>query len=136
MRQKEINDVSRGACDGVAPDGQSLSFRSALGRARKQAELDAFDRSIRGQVDELCKIVALAYVSQPDNRVYIDGEAYSARVVAEVFAELTAEHFERVALAFAALQVPVTNKRAYLTTALFNSVFELESDAVNRAGCL
>ena len=113
-----------------------LSFRAALCRARKQAGIDGWDPSVRQQVDELCKIVALIYVLPDDNMVCVGGEVYPASIVSEVFEELTAEHFDIVMTKFAAVKNPVANKRAYLTTALFNSVFELEADAVNKLGYL
>lgn len=112
------------------------SFRTALGRARKQAEIDGWNPAVRSSVDELCKIVALIYVLDGDNRVYIGGEMFPASVVAEIFEDLTPAHFDAVLTKFAAVKNPVANKRAYLTTALFNSVFELEADAVNKVGYL
>jgi len=128
---KQSNDVI--SCDGNMPGRRPVtSFRTALGRARKQAEIDSWDRSVRALADELCKIVALIYVLPSENHVCIGGEIYPASVVAEVFEDLTPAHFDEAIKRLEAVKVPITNKRAYMTTVLFNSVFELESGDTNK----
>lgn len=114
------------------------SFRGALRAARDQVQLyECFGRrrELEG-AEELCRIIALIWVLDDGADVRIGGEIYPAAVVKDVFGFLTAEHILHVMTKFRAVKSEIQSKRAYLTTALFNSVFELDADATNQVNCL
>ncbi len=108
------------------------SFRGALCAARDQVQLECFGHAERDGAEELCRIIALIWVLDDGADVRIGGEIYPAAVVKDVFGFLTAEHILHVMAKFDAVKSEVQSKRAYLTTALFNSVFELDADVRNQ----
>lgn len=113
------------------------SFRGALRAARDQVQLyECFGDGERDGAEELCRIIALIWVLDDGADVRIGGEIYPAAVVKDVFGLITAEHIGYVMTRFRAVKSEIQSKRAYLTTALFNSVFELDADATNQVNCL
>lgn len=80
---------------------------------------------------ELCYIIAEIYIINPDSKVAISDETLDAYLVQEIFSELRYQHLELVLENFNSKTELVKNKRAYLRTALYNSVFEYESHYEN-----
>ena len=111
----------------------SPSFREAFRRAAMQTELHCAAEEERSALRELCYIIALVYATEANGRILIGGEVYRATLVAEIFEELTIEHLRLVRQNYLAQSVRIRNKRAYLRTALYNSVFELEAHYDNVA---
>lgn len=76
-------------------------------------------------------IIAEVYLMSPDTPLYISGEKLDGYIVQEVFREITASHAELVIRSFNSAAYLVRNKKLYLRTALYNSVFELEAHYAN-----
>ena len=111
------------------------SFRSAISRAEEQ--IDKSDilidkRLAEGLVREVCMIMAEVYMMDADKPIRISGEWLDGHVVQEVFGELRRVHVETVIDEFCRLVIDVRNKKAYLRTALYNSVFTLDAHYTNR----
>lgn len=80
---------------------------------------------------ELCYIIAEVYIIDPESKIKVSDEYLDAYLVQEIFRELDFNHLELVLDNFNEKTDLVKNKRAYLRTALYNSVFEIESHYTN-----
>ena len=116
----------------VLPVRPSLS--STLAKVKTQAEYRCFACTKTGRIDplydELCLVVAETLLLDPDSSVKVNGSPTGIHLIQEVFLLLRAEHFR---LVFDNLQIEsykVSNKKAYLRTALYNSFFEYESNSI------
>ena len=107
------------------------SFKDEIGAVAKQLELYAVRNTDKAFAYELCAIIAEVNLMRPEFRVKIGGEVLEAGLVKEVFACLTNDHLERVIDSFNTCASEIRNKKAYLRTALYNSVFELEAGTIN-----
>lgn len=107
------------------------SFKDEIGAVAKQLELYAVRETDKQFAYELCAIIAEVNLMRPHFLVKIGGEALEAGLVQEVFSCLTHDHLERVMTAFNSCKNEIRNKKAYLRTALYNSVFELEAGTIN-----
>ena len=107
------------------------SFREAFRRAAQQVELNCSDIGEKDALRELCYIIAEVYIIDPDSKVKISDEILDAHLVQEIFRELTLEHLRLVNDNFKDQIELIKNKRAYLRTALYNSVFEIEAHYTN-----
>ena len=111
------------------------SFREAMRRAERQVEYDIMLGSKMipsGLAREVCMIIAEVYLMDPDKPIRISGEWLDGHVVQEVFGELTYEHVVMVIDEFCRLAIDVRNKKAYLRTSLYNSVFSFDAHYTNR----
>lgn len=111
------------------------SFREAICRAERQVGRDdiIFDRAVEpGLLREICMIMAEVYMMDPDKPIRISGEWLDGHVVQQVFSELQRDHVVMVADEFCRLTSDIRNKKAYLRTALYNSVFSIEAHYKNR----
>ena len=111
------------------------SFRSAISRAEKQVEYDIILQGkliAPGLAKEVCMIIAEVYMMDPEKPIRISGEWLDGHVVQQVFEELTSEHVIAVIDEFCRLTIDVKNKKAYLRTSLYNSVFTLDAHYTNR----
>lgn len=111
------------------------SFREAMRRAERQVEYDIMLGSKMipsGLAWEVCMIIAEVYLMDPDKPIRISGEWIDGHVVQEVFGELTYEHVVMVIDEFCRLAIDVRNKKAYLRTSLYNSVFSFDAHYTNR----
>ena len=132
MSQSE--NIGKGENAAVHPSFRP-SFREALGRAEEQVEYDyiIFDGVLAPSlVREVCMIMAEVYLMDPGNPVRISGEWLNSHVVQEVFSQITREHVEMVIKEFCRLTCDIRNKKAYLRTALYNSVFSIDAHYRNR----
>lgn len=111
------------------------SFRDAVRFAEVQIELNAIDERQRAQARELCYIIAEVYLMNPDAPIRISGELLDGHVVQQVFHEITADHVMLVIENFSRNTYAIKNKKAYLRTSLYNSVFELEASIENDFRC-
>ena len=107
------------------------AFREAFRRAAQQVELNCSDIGEKDALRELCYIIAEVYIIDPDSKVKISDEILDAYLVQEIFGELTLEHLRLVHSNFHDQTDLVKNKRAYLRTALYNSVFEINAHYTN-----
>lgn len=111
------------------------SFREAISRAERQVRRDDIlhDGTVRAELlRELCMIMAEVYMMDPDKPIRISGEWLDGHVVQQVFSEIEREHVEMVVSEFYRLTDEIRNKKAYLRTALYNSVFSIEAHYTNR----
>ena len=111
------------------------SFREAISRAERQVEykIICHDSPSDGRLaHELCAIMAEVYMMNPAGPIRISGEWLDGYVVQQVFAELTREHVSAVIEEFERLTIDIRNKKAYLRTSLYNSVFTLDAHYTNR----
>ena len=111
------------------------SFREAISRAERQVRRDDIlhDRTVRAELlRELCMIMAEVYMMDPDKPIRISGEWLDGHVVQQMFSEIERDHVEMVVSEFYRLTDEIRNKKAYLRTALYNSVFSLEAHYTNR----
>jgi hypothetical protein len=121
-------------CGGEPVGSPSLrpSFREAISRAEGQVEFRCYKGGgLEKLAHELCCIMAEIYMMDPSGKVRISGEWLDTYVVQEVFGEITNSHLELVISDFSRLCIDIQNKKAYLRTMLYNSVFTLEADSVN-----
>lgn len=81
--------------------------------------------------EEICLIVAEVYVMDPDSMIRISGADLTVGIVQEVYAKLGNEHIEGVVFNFQRITTQVYNKKAYLRTALYNAVFEMNIGVTN-----
>jgi hypothetical protein len=81
--------------------------------------------------EELCLVIAEVLIMNPDSVIRVAGAEMSAFVVQEVYGRLTAEHVELVISNFKQMATTIYNKKAYLRTMLYNSVFEREAHYTN-----
>ena len=117
-------------CSFVSPSIRP-SFREAISRAERQVEADCIDED-KELVHEICAIIAEVYMMKPDNPIRISGEWLDGYLVKEVFGELTDMHVRMVIEEFERLTTDIRNKKAYLRTSLYNSVFSLSANYTNR----
>jgi KaiC/GvpD/RAD55 family RecA-like ATPase len=114
-------------------DGQSLF--GMLDKVMRQVDYHCFAVLSSNRVDplykELCLIIAEAFLLKSDSTVNINGSPVQAQLLKEVYNNLNNEHLRLVFDNFNSVAVRVYNKKAYLRTALYNAVFELESTSVN-----
>ncbi len=111
------------------------SFSEAISRAEKQVEYDIILQGkmiAPGLAREVCMIIAEVYMMDPEKPIRISGEWLDGHVVQQVFGELTNEHVIAVIDEFCRLTIGVRNKKAYLRTSLYNSVFTLDAHYTNR----
>ncbi len=117
--------------------GQSVSpsvchsFKLEIKAVANRLCLYAVRETDKAFAHELCAIIAEVNLMRPHFLVKIGGEALEAGLVQEVFSCLTHDHLERVMTAFNSCKNEIRNKKAYLRTALYNSVFELEAGTIN-----
>ena len=115
------------------------SFREAISRAERQVGYREMERRSEKLehvfnmeiVHELCAIMAEVYMMSSDQKIRISGEWLEVELVQSVFAELTGEHLEKVVKNFNRQEFEIKNKKAYLRTMLYNSVFSLCADYRN-----
>ena len=116
------------------------SFISTLNSVIQQVEYQCFTDLRTGYIDplykELCLIIAEVFVSNSEAVVKINGSVTSTKLVQEVYEQIRNNHVKLVFANFKDVSCQVYNKKAYLRTALYNAVFELESHFVNAECCL
>ena len=111
------------------------SIRETLEQVMRQVEYHCFAdlrfRRIDPLYKELCLVIAEVLVLDPVSAVKINGSNMRAHLVQEVYSQLHNGHVCLVFKNFHNVTTHVYNKKAYLRTALYNAVFEFESDFAN-----
>jgi len=117
----------------------SQSFSAALARVMRQVEYHCFadirTRHIDPFYKELCLIISEVLVMNPQSVIKINGTGMPSGLVQEVYALIRCDHVRFVFENFQMVSCQVFNKKAYLRTALYNAVFELESHYINVVFC-
>ena len=113
----------------------SPSIASHLNRVMRQVEYHCFANLRTGYIDplykELCLIISEVFVINPEGVIKVNGSEVPIRLIQEVYEQLRNDHIQLVFANFQSVSCKVYNKKAYLRTALYNAVFELESHSVN-----
>ena len=107
------------------------SFGELLREVNDQISIECFDESERDQVLEICAIIAEIYRMPPALTVSVGGQQLPAAMVAEVFSTLNCEHVRAVMRKYSQAGYRIRFKKTYLRTALYNEIFEHESDVIN-----
>jgi len=80
---------------------------------------------------ELCLVIADVLVMDSDAVITVNGTKTPVFLVQEVYSKLNNDHLRLVFKNFKNVTYPVYNKKAYLRTVLYNSVFEIEAHSIN-----
>ncbi len=107
------------------------SFHETLEEVREQIDVNSFQGADIIQADEIAMIIAEVYVLPKDMPVRIGGNDLTARMVADVYQELTSDHVKEVIDRYRVILYDINHIKTYLRTALYNSVFELSARYVN-----
>jgi hypothetical protein len=107
------------------------SLLQTLDLVKRQVEFYAFAhlkwRYTDPLYNELCLIMSEVLVMDPDSALKVNGATIKTSLVQEVFTQLRHDHLRLVFENFQYITYKVYNKKAYLRTALYNSLFEIES---------
>jgi len=118
----------------------ALSIREMLQQVMRQVEYHCFADLRFNRIDpfykELCLVIAEVLVLDPASTVKINGSNMYTHLVQEVYSGLHNDHVRLVFKNFHNVSNHVYNKKAYLRTALYNAVFELESNYLNGSNCI
>ena len=114
----------------------ALSIHESLQQVMRQVEYHCFADLRFNRIDpfykELCLVIAEVLVLDPTSCVKINGSNMRTHLVQEVYSQLHNDHVRLVFENFHNVSNHVyNNKKAYLRTALYNAVFELESNYIN-----
>lgn len=112
-------------CSSVCP-----SLSSLFEQVKLRLDLDE-QGNVDGFHQELCLIITEIYAMRPDSYIKISKNFILARIVQGVFAKLTFEHLQMIYDNFKCIDYPIYNKKLYLRTSLYNSVFEFDSHYTN-----
>lgn len=128
MKEQELNKLIMKAAkeSQVAPRPVSsrLSFKEALAKARTQINIDCFSDADKDFANEIIFNIAEVYMLWDSAPVKIAGEQIDGYIIKQVFEELHEEHVKLVIDNFSKVDYIVNYKKAYIRTALYNSVFE------------
>ena len=112
--------------------GQSpVGLMEVLKLIKAQIELDTFSPTDKDFAKEIALIIAEVMRLPETALIRIDGNGLPAGMVQEVLAMVEREHVEGVILAYRRAKYEIRHKKTYLRTALYNSVFEMESRIEN-----
>ena len=106
-------------------------FEQVLSQVEYHCFADLRHKYIDPLYKELCMIIAEVFLLKRDSILKINGIDISTHLVQQVFSQINNDHVRLVFNNFNNISHHVHNKKAYLRTALYNAVFELESHFVN-----
>ena len=94
---------------------------------------ECFCRQDRDMATDLKYIIAEVLAFHPNTEIRIGGMIYPAKVVQAAYKRLQVEHLELVIHNFRQQTCEIKRPKAYLRTALYNAVFELNARYTNMA---
>lgn len=122
----------------LSPSVRSSIFKT-MEQVMQQVEYPCFTDLRLKRIDpfyeELCLVIADVLILDSDSIITINGSKISASLVQEVYGQLHNEHLRLVFKNFNNVTSRIFNKKAYLRTALYNAVFEIESHNLNEMNC-
>lgn len=129
-----LNDFSFEESQSLFLSGQVkfLSFSDIYKCVKSKMEFDCFEKGHKALANEMCLIICEVLKLPPMALVRISRNDIPAEMVSDVFLYLTHEHIEFVIEKFKNITYEIKNKKTYLRTALYNSVFELETHYENK----
>ena len=111
------------------------TIAASLDQIMRQVEYPCFANLRTGYIDpfykEICLVISEVFLMNPDDTIKVSGSVTSIRLVQEIYTQLRNEHIRLVYVNFQGVSDRVYNKKAYLRSALYNSVFEIVSHFVN-----
>ncbi len=128
--------------DDVCPSVRPSLFQT-LEHVKTQIEYDGFcsvqktvltNRSVAHAdpcIDEICLIIAEIFLLNPMQEIRINKIMMGVFIVQEVYRRLTHSHVDMVLNNFKNMTSKIYQKKSYLQTALYNSVFEMEAHYTN-----
>lgn len=118
--------------------GHVLSFEAELKEIMKRYEFDeavSEDPFNERLYFQLCKIITEIMRKPQTAKLKINKEILSASQVQEILRQIGYEELRYVADRYSNIDYPVKYIKAYLTSALYNSVFESEGGLQNKFNC-
>lgn len=109
----------------------NIPFYEVIEDVKSRIDFDCFNSLEKGQVEEICLIIAEILKLPPEAKVRIAGNDLAADMVATIFHRLTHEHIALVMENYGKAWYEIHHKKTYLRTALYNSVFEIENHYAN-----
>ena len=110
-----------------------------LEQVMMQVQYHGFTDLRRNRIDpfykELCLIIAEVFVMDQNSVIKINGSNCYVHLVQEVYSQIRHDHVQLVFNNFNNVTQRIINKKAYLRTALYNAVFEFESQYINDMQC-
>lgn len=108
------------------------SFRETLRKVLAAIRIECFEPDDREFATELARMIADILVRPDEGFVRIEGRRVPTATVKEVYGEIGHYNVLFVIRNFEKTETLIKRRRAYLQTALYNSVFETASDTVNK----
>jgi len=134
---KPVAAVGGGYTEWEPSGGKPL--RKMLEQVMLQVEYHCFADLRRNFIDplykELCLIIAEVLVLNPDSFIKINGSDCRIGLVQEAYSQINKDHVRLVYNNIHNVLHRIYNKKAYLRTALYNAVFEIESHYINDMLC-
>lgn len=117
----------------ISSSSRVLSFDETVGEVTRQLEVECLESRgySKPQLLEICMIIAEIYMRNPNGSVRIGKELLDNSIVQQVYRKLTAEHVDMVMDNLSRITTVIHNKKQYIRTALYQSVFELEAHYAN-----
>ena len=108
-------------------------FRQKQAEIRQKMQPETFAIRDRALAEELCSVIAeiVMLAESGEGTVRIEGTPIPFGLVRDIYEFLTPEHLEHVIARYRRVIIPIRNPKAYLRTALYNAVFELEHSEEN-----
>ena len=112
----------------VCPPVSQLS--DVMDQVKAQVEYDSFSHATH-ELDNICLIIAEVLMTDPFEKgtsrmMKINGSSVNMSLVQYVYRKLTRAHIDVVMSNFKEITDTIRNKKAYMQTALYNSVYELD----------
>lgn len=101
-------------------------MKAEIEKAAQQIEWHCFSERDKPRASEICLIIAEVALLPDGAEIQIAGEKLPLELVREVYARLTHEHALIVLRNFEKVHYEIKNKKTYMRTSLYNSVFEFE----------
>lgn len=114
-----------------SPGHRPVGLMEMLKLTKARIELESFSPSDKAFAKEIALIIAEVLRLPETAEIRIDGNKLPSSLVKEVFSMVEREHVENVMTAFRSAKYEIRHKKTYLRTALYNSVFEIESRVEN-----
>jgi hypothetical protein len=109
----------------------SLSFYGLLDCVKSKIEFDFFTARDMPLAHEICMAITEVLKLNPTHEIKIDGEILPVEMVQEIYRKVTHDHIQLVIDNFKKYTTELHSKKAFFRTAVYNSVFELESSNIN-----
>lgn len=122
------NSRAERSCHCQSPVG---FFAETLAAVREQIEVGSMPPQDKALASEIALIITELIHLSPESDVSIGRDKLSASLVTEIYKRLNGDHVRAVIHRFRKANYKITHTKAYLRTALYNSVFELEAQTEN-----